>query len=66
MCHQLASLCSVLRRVVLGEIRDRLWHTRQVLQQCLVNPSINVKQALNDGEHLQPCVAAGPATCMHA
>lgn len=31
-------------RVVLSDIRDRLWQTRDVLHQCLMNTSINVKE----------------------
>jgi phosphoenolpyruvate carboxylase len=29
---------------------SRLWQTREVLHQCLVNPSLNVKQALEETE----------------
>ncbi|KAK9845098.1 hypothetical protein WJX74_010567 [Apatococcus lobatus] len=33
-------------RVVLSEVRDKLWHTREILQHALVHPSVNVKEAL--------------------
>jgi phosphoenolpyruvate carboxylase len=33
-------------RLILSEVRDRLYHTREVLQACLVHPHINVKDAL--------------------
>eukprot|EP00884_Botryococcus_braunii_P020823 jgi/Botrbrau1/7424/Bobra.0112s0023.1 len=33
-------------RVVLSEMRDKLWHTREVLHQCLSNPSRNLKEVL--------------------
>eukprot|EP00877_Chromochloris_zofingiensis_P014491 jgi/Chrzof1/9296/UNPLg00263.t1_PEPC1[v5.2] len=35
-------------RVVLSQLRDRLWQTREVLHQCLVNPQLNLKQALEE------------------
>ena len=25
-------------RLMLSEIRDRLWHTREVLQSCMIHP----------------------------
>ena len=30
-------------RVLLSEMRDRLYMTRKVLHQCLVHPNMNVK-----------------------
>ncbi|KAK9814631.1 hypothetical protein WJX72_009042 [[Myrmecia] bisecta] len=33
-------------RVVLAEMRDRLFHTREVLHHCLVHPSVNVRDVL--------------------
>ncbi|WIA14756.1 hypothetical protein OEZ85_003241 [Tetradesmus obliquus] len=35
-------------RVVLSHMRDRLWQTREVLHQCLINPQLSVRQALLD------------------
>jgi phosphoenolpyruvate carboxylase len=38
-------------RVILSEVRDRLYHTREVLHHCLVHPHVNVKEYLeNDPE----------------
>ena len=33
-------------RLILSEVRDRLYHTREVLHACLVHPHINVREAL--------------------
>lgn len=35
-------------RVVLSDMRDRLWVTREVLHQCLVTPRMHVTNALSD------------------
>lgn len=35
-------------RVVLSDIRDRLWSTRDTLHQCLTNPALNVLEALSN------------------
>ncbi|CAK0740175.1 hypothetical protein CVIRNUC_001230 [Coccomyxa viridis] len=38
-------------RLVLSEMRDRLFHTREILHHCLVHPNLNVKEVLeNDAE----------------
>lgn len=38
-------------RCVLGEVRDKLWHTREVLHHALVHPNVNVREYLeNDPE----------------
>lgn len=35
-------------RVVLSDIRDRLYHTRELLHHCLVHSSMNVKEVLEN------------------
>mmetsp|Transcript_31274 Transcript_31274/g.78359 ORF Transcript_31274/g.78359 Transcript_31274/m.78359 type:complete len:923 (-) Transcript_31274:37-2805(-) len=37
-------------RVILGVIRDKLYHTREVLHQCLADPQENLMLRLNSGE----------------
>lgn len=37
-------------RVVLAHLRDRLWHTRDILHQCLIHPQMGVRQALEDND----------------
>ncbi|KAK9811208.1 hypothetical protein WJX73_010686 [Symbiochloris irregularis] len=35
-------------RLVLSEVRDRLWHTREILHHCLVHPSLPLKGTLDN------------------
>ncbi|KAI8473664.1 MAG: PEPCase 1 [Monoraphidium minutum] len=37
-------------RVVLSALRDRLWLTREVLHQAMINPSMSVKAALEEND----------------
>ncbi|GBF96435.1 phosphoenolpyruvate carboxylase [Raphidocelis subcapitata] len=37
-------------RVVLSALRDRLWETREVLHQCMVNPNLSVRAALAEAD----------------
>lgn len=35
-------------RLVLSEMRDRLWHTREILHHCLVHPSLPLRSTLEN------------------
>lgn len=40
--------------------QKRLWQTREVLHQCLINPQLNVRQLLEDTDsYLNPQVGLG-------
>jgi phosphoenolpyruvate carboxylase len=55
-------------RLILSEVRDRLYHTREVLYACLVHPHICVKDALaNDpGAYASVDQVLDPLTRMYA